>query len=89
MVTNVKFAAKCISKEYIHKKKTSERLDRLENEIVILRSLNHQNIVKLYEIFEGESSFYLVFEHLPGDTLYRFIKNQKFIKESMIKIIMS
>ena len=41
IATNVKFAAKCISKEYIHKKKTSERLDRLENEIGILRSLNH------------------------------------------------
>lgn len=36
---NEKYAAKCISKEYITKKKTLDRLNRLHNEITILRTI--------------------------------------------------
>jgi cell cycle serine/threonine-protein kinase CDC5/MSD2/calcium/calmodulin-dependent protein kinase I len=54
-ITRKKYAAKCISKEYITKKKTPDRLNRLHNEIAILRAIeNHEHLVKLYDIFEGE-----------------------------------
>ena len=75
MLTKTKYAAKCISKYYITKKKTPDRLNRLFNEINILRSIqNHKNIVKLIEIFEGEKTYYLVFEYLEGETLHNYLK---------------
>ena len=39
------------------------------NEISILRRLNHQNIVKLYQVFETENSLYMVMEFVEGITL--------------------
>ena len=35
-----------------------------------MNSLNHENIVKLYDIFEGEKSYYLILEYLEGETLH-------------------
>ncbi|CAD8091078.1 unnamed protein product [Paramecium primaurelia] len=74
--THICYAAKCVSKEYIRKKKTSDRFDRLVNEIEILRTLNaHPNLIKLQELYEGENSYYLIFEYLEGETLHKYIKN--------------
>ncbi|CAD8061423.1 unnamed protein product [Paramecium primaurelia] len=86
-----KYAAKCISKDYITKKKTPDRLNRLISEITILRSLlNHQNVIQLLDIFEGESTYYLIFEYLQGDTLHKFLKQQsKPLSEEMIRIILA
>ncbi|CAD8121774.1 unnamed protein product [Paramecium sonneborni] len=89
-ITNKPYAAKCISKDYIKKKRTSDRFDRLVNEIEILRTLkSHQNIIKLNEIFEGENSYYLVFDYLDGENLHKFIKNQSYqIPENNVRTIL-
>ncbi|CAD8203162.1 unnamed protein product [Paramecium octaurelia] len=74
--THLCYAAKCVSKDYIRKKKTSDRFDRLVNEIEILRSLkSHPNLIKLQELYEGENSYYLIFDYLEGETLHKYIKN--------------
>ena len=45
------------------------------NEIKILRRVsNHANVIKLYETFEGESTYYLLMELVEGITLYDQIK---------------
>ncbi|CAK60765.1 unnamed protein product (macronuclear) [Paramecium tetraurelia] len=87
---NKSFAAKCISKDYIKKKRTSDRFDRLVNEIQILRTLkSHPNLIKLNEIFEGENSYYLVFDYLDGENLHKFIKNQSYqIPEQNVRTIL-
>lgn len=36
------------------------------NEIYIMRLLNHPNIVKLHEVFEGTFHIYLVLDLLKG-----------------------
>jgi calcium-dependent protein kinase len=40
------------------------------NEINTLRSLDHPNIVKIYEYFEDEKRFYIVTEHIQGGELF-------------------
>ena len=41
----------------------------------IMRTLcNHDNIIKLYETFEGENTYYFVMEILEGASLYDEIK---------------
>ena len=37
--------------------------DTLENEINILRDINHENIVKLFEVIYEQEYVYLVMEH--------------------------
>lgn len=37
--------------------------EALQNEIQILRKLDHPNIIKLYEVFEDEKNLYLVQEY--------------------------
>ncbi|CAD8111518.1 unnamed protein product [Paramecium sonneborni] len=89
-IANKSYAAKCISKDYVKKKRTSDRFDRLVNEIQILRTLkSHPNIIKLNEIFEGENSYYLVFDYLEGENLHKFIKNQLYqIPENNVRTIL-
>lgn len=46
----------------------------LEREISILRKLNHQNIIKLHEVYENELYIHLVLEYLEGGELLTHIK---------------
>lgn len=49
---------------------SDEFLDELRNEISILQSLDHPNIVKAYEVYETSINIYLVLEHCSGGDLY-------------------
>lgn len=42
----------------------------LINEIYIMRMLQHPNIIKLYEVYEGDYHIYLVLELLKGGELF-------------------
>ena len=42
----------------------------MQSEINILRSLDHPNIVKIFEYFEDEKRYYIVQEHIQGGELF-------------------
>ena len=45
------------------------------NELKIMREIaDHPNIIKLYEVFEGENTYYFVMELSEGNSLYDEIK---------------
>ncbi|CAD8191843.1 unnamed protein product [Paramecium pentaurelia] len=69
------YAAKCISKKYLLSNKSDDRINRLRLEIQILQRIDHPSFVKLYEIYQGENSYYIVTDYLEGHTLYNYIKN--------------
>jgi len=47
----------------------------LYNELKVMRAVNdHPNVIKLYEVFEGENTFYFVMEISEGPSLYDEIK---------------
>lgn len=52
-----------------------------------MRALSHPNIIKLYEVYETKSSFYIVMEVLTGGNLNDFIKNKYVFKPDEIRII--
>ena len=64
--TTQKFATKQIDKKYAANPKAKKYLD---NEIAILKDINHENIVKLYDVKETSQYFYLVTEYCNGGGL--------------------
>ena len=61
-----KFATKQIDKKYAANPKAKRYID---NEISILKNINHENIVKLYDVKETSQYFYLVTEYCNGGAL--------------------
>ena len=57
-----RFAVKVLSK----KKMNDDDKAAMQTEIDILKQVDHPNIVKLYDVFDEEKSFYLVMELMTG-----------------------
>lgn len=69
------FACKIIEKSNIL------RPDRFRIEVELLKSTDHQNIVKLYEIFEDDLRIYLVLEECTGGELFKVLKERRLDKK--------
>ena len=54
---------------------------RVENEISILKKVQHKNIIKLYELMESPQKIYLVMELCEGGELFDYIVNHKKLSE--------
>ncbi|OMJ71627.1 hypothetical protein SteCoe_30092 [Stentor coeruleus] len=76
---------KCIKKSSI---KNFEILVNIANEIKILQKINHENICRLYYVYEDKDNLYLVMEYLPyGDLLNRLNDKEKFTEEDSAKFM--
>lgn len=53
------------------------------NEIDILRTTDHPNIVKLYEFYEDEENYHLVLEYITGGELFDYIVRSKHLSEAI------
>jgi calcium/calmodulin-dependent protein kinase I len=71
-----KFACKVIDKE-------NEEVDEevMRREIDIMKKLDHNNIVKLYEVYEDSKYIYLILELISGGILFDKIVAKKFFTE--------
>lgn len=56
----------------IHKKKitSDEERQNFFNEVSVLRSLDHPNILKLYEFYQDDKNYYLITEFCSGGELF-------------------
>ena len=61
---------------------TREERVRLKYEVDILKNMNHQNIVRLYEVYENKSWIYLVTEFCEGVVLIDEITKPKAFDEA-------
>jgi len=52
------------------RKLTEEDKVGLQNEIDILKQVDHPNIVKLFDIYEDDKYFFLVMELMQGGELF-------------------
>ncbi|XP_006156737.1 serine/threonine-protein kinase MARK1 [Tupaia chinensis] len=64
--TGTQVAIKVVSKESFH---YSSCLSKVYQEINILMSLNHKNIIRALESFDTKDTLYLVMEYAPGGSL--------------------
>ena len=70
ILTGEKVAIKILQKNLIKGQKQQERI---QNEIKFLKLFNHPNIIKIYEVIENESAFYIVLEYATGGELFNYI----------------
>mmetsp|Transcript_11454 Transcript_11454/g.9859 ORF Transcript_11454/g.9859 Transcript_11454/m.9859 type:complete len:85 (-) Transcript_11454:1041-1295(-) len=63
------YAVKAFTKESLVISNKSNAKPAMINEIDIMRACNHENIIKLYEVYETEKSIYLVLELIQGKSL--------------------
>ena len=57
----------------VSKKKIGDDIKQLKEEIKILQTLDHPNIVKYYETYENRDYLYIVMEYCPGGDLFDLI----------------
>ncbi|GMI31634.1 hypothetical protein TrCOL_g1871 [Triparma columacea] len=71
--SGAEYAVKCMNLTTIRR---GFALKQLKEEVQILVSLDHPNIVRLEEVYESKSEIYLVFEQLTGGELFDRLDEQ-------------
>eukprot|EP00826_Nyctotherus_ovalis_P048980 TRINITY_DN5843_c0_g1_i14.p1 TRINITY_DN5843_c0_g1~~TRINITY_DN5843_c0_g1_i14.p1 ORF type:complete len:482 (-),score=166.20 TRINITY_DN5843_c0_g1_i14:125-1570(-) len=85
-ITGQTRAVKIISKEDSEHVKTD--IELVKKELEILRTLDHPNIVKLFEYYEDAKRFYLVTEYCEGGNLFDSISKAGRVAEPLAARIM-
>ena len=62
--------------------------EKLNNEIMILKNLDHPNIMKLYEFFVDEKHYYMVTEYCDQDDLYAKLNKLYCMNQIVVKFLM-
>ena len=75
----MKVAIKTIKKSKIE---TEADLIRIRREIQIMSSVQHPNIIHIYEVFENKEKMVLVMEIAAGGELYDFLSERKCLEEN-------
>lgn len=65
-----------------------KNIDRFRQEISIMKSLDHPNVIKLYETFEDHKNIYLVLELCKGGELFDRIIEEGYFSEMYAGILM-
>lgn len=75
----------------IQKKRLLDKIEVLKDEINILSSLDHPNIVKYYETYESPNYLYLVMEYCHGGELFKKLteNGEDFTEQKAARIMKS
>eukprot|EP00045_Choanoeca_perplexa_P009187 m.87635 g.87635 ORF g.87635 m.87635 type:complete len:607 (+) comp14787_c0_seq1:264-2084(+) len=81
-LTGVEVAIKIIDKTSMKE----SHLAKLDREVSIMKSLDHPNIVKLYEVIDTERKLYLVMEYASGGEVFDYLVSHGRMKEKEARI---
>jgi len=56
-------------------------------ELSILKRLHHRNIVNLHEVFESETTLWLIMEKVGGGELLEYLKELEHLSEAYVRDI--
>ena len=85
--TGKKFAMKVIDKS---KTKGLKESAMVENEVRVMRMLDHPNVIKLYDVFDTPAQLYLVLELVEGGDLFdRIVSKGKYNEPDAIVLVHS
>ena len=68
-------------------KKKNVDYDEFNNEIEVLKALDHPNIIKLFDCYQDKRYYYMVEEYCSGGDLFDYIQKEKFFTEKKAGII--
>lgn len=71
---NNTFAIKTVEKDKVLGNQRS--MQSLYKEIMVMRRLNHSNVIRLYEVYENEAYVHLVLEYLRGGELFQRLQSK-------------
>eukprot|EP00299_Pterocystis_sp_00344_P014003 c6923_g1_i2.p1 GENE.c6923_g1_i2~~c6923_g1_i2.p1 ORF type:complete len:560 (+),score=111.15 c6923_g1_i2:30-1682(+) len=83
--TQQKVAIKVISKNRLNSKLQAN----LQSEVSLLKSFDHPNVVKLYDVENTENHLFLIMEHCAGGDLAEFLKVHGKCSEELARNIIS
>jgi len=72
--TKKRYAVKAFLKDSHSPSENAISREMLKNEINMLRSLNHDSVIKLHEVQETERTIYLVMDYIPSQSLQEVLR---------------
>lgn len=48
----------------------------IDREIIMMKLMNHPNIMRIYDVYEGDKELYLILEYIEGGELFDFLVNR-------------
>ncbi|CAD8095514.1 unnamed protein product [Paramecium sonneborni] len=82
--TQNEYAVKCFEKRHIQNEKDKKNLIK---EMSILRLMNHNQLLTIYEVFENSSYIYFVQELLKGGDLHDYLERSEKLSELKVSQI--
>lgn len=79
------FAVKIIDKS----RRTDSDLNYFQREVNIVLMLTHPNIVRTVDLFQSDTTLYIVSEYIPGGTLKTFVDKHGPVDEDTARVIMT
>lgn len=70
---NLKYAIKTIKKDLLN----THSIQCIIDEVKILRSVDHPNIVKYFETYEDDNLIHIVMEYIPGQNLFELLTSRR------------
>jgi serine/threonine protein kinase len=86
ILSKKKVAIKCIDKTYIKEEKAQKKIVQ---EVKILRSLVHRNIIRILEVFENKKFVFIVTDYASRGDLLKYMKEHGVFKEHRAKPIVA
>ncbi|KAK7681394.1 hypothetical protein QCA50_015486 [Cerrena zonata] len=56
--------------------KTEKQRLGIDREITMMKLMNHPNIMRIYDVYEGDRQLYLILEYVEGGELFDFLVNR-------------
>lgn len=85
-LTGLKVAIKTIDKSIIEDERTRKKVFQ---EVYVMKKVNHQNVIRLLEVFESSKHLMIVLEYAGGGDLLQLVKSRGFLSENEGKSIFS
>ena len=67
--------------------KELEEITNINNEVFLLKILNHKNVLRLFEIIESIDFIFLIYEYFDGELLSEAVKTKKFDEKEIMTIL--